>query len=74
MSTILALSMNRASAISRSLPGIPAIASLRWSSSSVTPVADSAASMPTRSPGALVRRRMALSMAFRMARAKYRLG
>jgi hypothetical protein len=74
MSTILALPMNLASAIRRSLSGIPEIASLRWSSSSVTPVSDSAASMPTLSPGALVSLRMALSMAFRIALAKYFLG
>jgi hypothetical protein len=74
MSIMRALAMNRASAISLSLAGIPEIASLRWSSSSVTPVAASAASMPTLSPGARVRRRMALSMAFRIALAKYFFG
>lgn len=74
MSTILALPINRASAIRRSRSGMPAIASLRWSISSVTPMSDSAASMPTRSPGALVSLRMALSMAFRIALAKYFLG
>lgn len=74
MSMILALPMNLASAIRRSLPGMPAIASARWSISSVTAVADSAASIPTLSPGALVSLLMALSMAFRTARAKYFLG
>lgn len=74
MSTIRTLPMNRASAISRSRVGMPEIASLRWSISSRTPVSASAASMPTRSPGALVSLRMALSMAFNTALAKYFLG
>lgn len=74
MSTIRTLPMNLASAISRSLWGIPEIASLRWSISSRTPVSASADSIPTRSPGAFVSRRMALSIAFRMALAKYFLG
>jgi len=74
MSTILALPMNLASAISRSLAGMPEMASLRWSISSVTPVSASAASMPTRSPGARVSLRMAFSMPLRMALAKYFLG
>ena len=73
-SEILPLATKRNSAISRSRSGRQAIASRRWSLSSGAHRESSALSMLTLSPGVLVRRRIAFSMAFSMERAKYFLG
>lgn len=65
---------NRQIAMALSRSSIPEMASAMSSRLSHAAAACSASSIPTRSPGVRVSRRMLFSMALRIARAKYALG